>query len=106
MMRYVAHSSMEWFAENGKEYTQETMDEEISLRRYIDSAFMQQPDFVFGEGMVTIADFYVNDGKITEEGKELLPGQIDVTLLEDALGIDIATAGTERYLKSVFITVQ
>lgn len=87
--------SMEWFAENGKEYTQETMDEEISLRRYIDSAFMQQPDFVFGEGMVTIADFYVNDGKITEEGKELLPGQIDVTLLEDALGIDIATAGTE-----------
>lgn len=86
--------SMAWFSENGKEYTQETMDQEIALRRYIDADFMQQPDFSFGQGMVTIADFYVDDGKITEDGKALIPDTIDVTLLEDALGIDIATAGT------------
>ena len=87
--------SMKWFKDNGKEYTAESMNQEISLRRYINSDFMKKDTFVFGSGMTQIADFYVQDGMIKESGTQLILKGIDPSLINDALGLQLKSAGTK-----------
>lgn len=81
--------SMKWFKENGKEYKEEEMEQEISLRQYINKDYMTQSDYMLGVGMLQIADFYVEDGKIDADSRPNIPKAIDETLINDALGITV-----------------
>ena len=80
---------MKWFKENGKEYKEEEMEQEISLRQYINKDYMTQSDYMLGVGMLQIADFYVEDGKIDADSRPNIPKAIDETLINDALGITV-----------------
>jgi len=84
--------SMKWFADNGKEYTENDMRAEMGLRKYLTAEYMTQSDYVFGKGMLKIADFYVSDGKIIAENIGNVSTSIDVSLLNEALNISAKSA--------------
>lgn len=81
--------SMKWFADNGREYTEETMLQEIKDRDYVTKSMMESPDYSYGKGMLAIADFYTSDGKVLEEDLPNVPASFDTSYIEEALGITI-----------------
>lgn len=50
--------SLKWFNDNGKEYTEEALRSEMAVRDYIDVNYMKQPGYVYGKGMLEIANFF------------------------------------------------
>ncbi|MCQ5203140.1 ABC transporter substrate-binding protein [Mordavella massiliensis] len=80
---------LRWYAENGREFTEEQMDKEIERRWYITSEIMEQEDYIMGEGVTAMAEFYVEDGKISEDMFPNVQKSYDPSLLEEALGITI-----------------
>ncbi len=82
--------SMKWFNANGKEYDEATLKSEMKVRKYMTAESMTASDYVFGEGMTDIAGFFKNDGKILEENLPNVKESYDVSILKDALGIDVS----------------
>lgn len=78
------------YAELGAEYTEETMAQEISVRSYIDKAFMTADDYVFGAWLEPYSEFYISTEKLTEEQVEIILQSVDVSMLEEALDIDLS----------------
>lgn len=80
---------LKWYAENGREFTEEQMTKEIELRWYITPEIMQQDDYIMGEGVTAMAEFYVEDGKISEDMFPNVQKSYDTSMLEEAIGIEI-----------------
>jgi ABC-type nitrate/sulfonate/bicarbonate transport system substrate-binding protein len=82
--------SMKWFNDNGKEYDEATLRSEMEVRNYMTAESMTTSDYIFGKGMTDIAKFFTSDGKIIEENLPNVQKSYDVSILKEALGIDVA----------------
>ena len=80
------------FADLGSEYTEETMKQEISVRKYIDKAYMEQDGYQFASWLLPTAEFYVTTEKMTEDQVEIVKNAVDLSYLEEALDIDLSGA--------------
>jgi len=79
--------SMRWFNENGKEYDENSLRSEMAVRDYIDADYMQQPDYIYGKGMLEIAEFFTSDGKIETDSFPNVVKSFDPSFIEQTLGI-------------------
>ena len=78
---------MRWFNENGKEYDENALRSEMAVREYIDADFMSKPGYVYGKGMLEIADFFTSDGKIESASLANVPASFDPSFIQEALEI-------------------
>lgn len=83
--------SMRWFAENGRTYTDETMDQELLDRRYVTKELMTSGSYILGEAMPSYARFNVSIGKIEESDLKYVDNCFDASILEEALGFKVLT---------------
>ncbi len=81
--------SMEFFAANGREYTDETMNQEMAVRKYRTEARLTADDYVFGMSFIGLEDFYVSQGQILEEQIGNIEKNLDPSVLNEVLGIDM-----------------
>ena len=81
--------SMRWFADEGREYDEATMEQEIADRPYVNKALMTVGSYVFGDAMIGYGEFNVEIGKIEPEGIENIKNCFDDTILEEAVGITV-----------------
>jgi sulfonate transport system substrate-binding protein len=84
--------SKEYFAGNGRVYSDQNMRDEMVARQYIIKDTIKKPDYVFGQGMISIAKFYSENGKIQKENLPNVPKAFDSSIIKDALGIDMKVA--------------
>lgn len=85
--------SLKFYNDNGKPTTEEAIDKEIASRRYVTKEYMQSDDYVMGYGMVGTGKFFASIGTIEESQVDNVVKSIDPSLIKDALGIDVKTAG-------------
>lgn len=85
----LAEFAMEFYNDNGKDYSEEMMKGELKDKDYIGSATISDPDYRFGSTMVGMGGFYVTDGKIEADLEENIYTSLYPELLEEVLGIDI-----------------
>jgi ABC-type nitrate/sulfonate/bicarbonate transport system substrate-binding protein len=83
--------SMRWFADNGRTYSDEVMDQELIDRRYVTKELMSSDSYVFGEAMPQYARFNESIGKIEKDNLKYVDDCFDETIIEDAIGIDLTT---------------
>lgn len=81
--------SMEFFTNNGKQYTDSILETMIKVRPCWDADYFTQDDYVFGQGLYSMIDYYIADGKISEGQVPSIEASFDVSLLEEALGVEI-----------------
>jgi hypothetical protein len=82
---------MRWFADNGRTYSDEVMDQELIDRRYVTKELMSSDSYVFGEAMPQYARFNESIGKIEKDNLKYVDDCFDETIIEDAIGIDLTT---------------
>ena len=80
---------LDWYTRNGREFTPKQMDKEIERRWFITGEMMGEEDYVMGEGVTKMAEFYVEDGKIPKENFPNVQKSYDPSYLEEALGITV-----------------
>jgi ABC-type nitrate/sulfonate/bicarbonate transport system substrate-binding protein len=81
--------SMRWFAQNGRNYSKETMNQELKDRRYVTKAVMSSPGYVFGEAIPDYASFQASVGQIDKNDLKNVYKSFDPTILEEAIGIKL-----------------
>ena len=82
--------SLEWFASEGRAYTEETMAQEIADRPYLTKNEMDSDDYILGDAMYDYAWFQVSASKIEQDQMENMKTCYDASLLSEALGITVA----------------
>lgn len=82
-----------FYNDNGKTTSEEALDQEIASRTYVTPAYMQSADYVMGHGMVSTGEFFASIGTIEESQVDNVKSAIDNSLIKDALGIEVKTAG-------------
>ncbi|WRS27165.1 ABC transporter substrate-binding protein [Oscillospiraceae bacterium MB08-C2-2] len=85
--------SIKFFGANGFEYDDKLMEQEASVRDYINQDFIKQDGYVFGDSYTELANFFTTAGKIEEELLENLDTCFDPTVIKDAFGIDVKVIG-------------
>ena len=80
---------MEFFTENGKQYTDSVLTKMIEVRPCWDAEYYTADSYVFGEGLYSMIEYYKGDGKITDAQVPAIEKSFDASLLEEALGIDM-----------------
>lgn len=81
--------SMEWFNANGKEYDENALRSEIAVRDYIDADFMKSDAYIYGVGMLEIAEFFTIDGKIAKSQLPNVVKSFDASFIEKATGVTV-----------------
>lgn len=84
-----AEFSQKWFAEEGREYDDETMAQEIKDRPYVTKELMASDNYILGDAMYDYAAFNVSIGKIEEDQMENMKTCYDSSVISEALGIDV-----------------
>jgi sulfonate transport system substrate-binding protein len=84
--------SKEYFAKNGRTYSDEDMRNEMRVQRYITEDYMTSSGYEYGKMMIAIAKFYSEGGKIEPENLSFVPQSFDTSLLKDAIGLDLKAA--------------
>lgn len=85
--------SMKYFNENGREYSENDMRNEMKVNDYITKAYMSEDDYAFGNAMIRIGDFYCECGQIEEANLPNVAASFDPSILQEALGITFDIAG-------------
>lgn len=85
--------SMAYFNENGREYSENDMRNEMKVNDYITKAYMSEDGYAFGNAMIRIGNFYCECGQIEEANLPNVAASFEPTILEEALGITINVAG-------------
>lgn len=80
---------MEYYNENGREYDDVKMNNEIRERDFIGKDFMTAPDYRFGAVLFGMGRFYVDDGKIPPENYPNIAKGVDPSILEEIYGIKL-----------------
>lgn len=75
--------AMEWYREEGREVTVAEMDDEIAQTYYPTLERMLTPEHPFGDIMVTIGAFFVEQGMIQEENYPNIAASFDDTLVKE-----------------------
>jgi len=78
------------YKELGAEYTDETMNQEMQVRKYITKEMMNENDYRSATWLSAIAEFYVSTEKITADQVPVIEDSIDLSLLNEALGTDVS----------------
>lgn len=81
--------SMDFFAKNGREYTEELMRQEMAVRSYRTKERLAAPDYYFGMSFVEQEAFYHEQGKILDEQLGNVRKSLDPSVLNEVLGIEI-----------------
>lgn len=81
--------SMKYFADQGREYSENDMRNEMKVNKYVTKEYMSSEDYVYGDAMVSIGDFYCECGQIEEDNLPNIPASFNAELLEEALGISV-----------------
>lgn len=81
--------SMDFFTNNGKQYTDSILEKMIEIRPCWDKDYMTQDSYTFGQGLYSMISYYIADGKISESQVPAIKASFDVSLLEEALGAEI-----------------
>jgi sulfonate transport system substrate-binding protein len=84
--------SKKYFAENGRNYTDKDMWDEIRVQKYITKSEMLKPNYKYGAAMISIAQFYSDGGKITKENLPNVEKSFNVSLIKEALGVNVKVA--------------
>lgn len=82
-----------FYNDNGKTTSEEALDQEIASRTYVTPEYMQSGSYVLGYGMVGTGEFFASIGTIEASQAENVKTAIDGSLIKDALGIEVKTAG-------------
>jgi ABC-type nitrate/sulfonate/bicarbonate transport system substrate-binding protein len=85
----LADFAMDFYNDNGKNYTKEMMYGEINDKDYIGKETISSPDYRFGSTMVGMGGFYVTDGKIEPELEDNIYASLRPDFLEEIYGINI-----------------
>ncbi len=80
---------MDYYTENGKEYTEEEVRTEVAERSFVGEEYFRSADYSLGSVMYGMGEFYVSDGKIDPSLYENIPGGIDSSLISEIYGFDI-----------------
>lgn len=81
--------SMAYYNNNGISYDDELLNQEISVKKFVTADMIKDPDYVFGKGLLDMAQFYTRDGKVKTEDIPNLIQNMNTTFLEKALGTTI-----------------
>ncbi len=81
--------SKNFYAENGREYSDENITLDLEVRELIDATYMGADNYVFGEANWTVAQFFVDAGKIEEENLDNVIASFDTSFIEEATGLDV-----------------
>ncbi len=84
--------SMKYFNDNGRQYSENDMRNEMKVNDYITLERMTAEGYEFGNCMIGIGDFYSACGQIEEANLPNIAASFDPTMLEEALGIDVEVA--------------
>lgn len=76
--------AVKWYKENGKEEDEETIRAELEMCPYLDPSMVEDPDYVLGDGMVTVAEFFANLGQIEPEKVETVQNNLNDTFVKEA----------------------
>ncbi len=79
--------SMKFFADNGRTYTDEMMNQEMEVRRYRTRELLTADNYYFGQSYVEQEDFYHTQGKILDEQLGNIEKNLDPSVLNEVLGI-------------------
>ena len=85
--------SMKYFADNGREYSESDMRNEMKVNDYITKTYMTADGYAFGNAMIRIGDFYAACGQIEESNLPNVAASFDPSILQEALGITFDVAG-------------
>lgn len=89
----VFDTCLKYYNDNGREYDDAKMNNEIKERDFVDEEIMSDPDYRFGSVIVGMGDFYVKDGKIDPADAPNIKKGLDPTILEEIYGFDIKVYG-------------
>ncbi len=84
--------SMKFFKDNGLVYTDQMMDNEISVRDYITKEDYKKPGYTLGDSYMLLANFFAGAGKIEKDLLPNVPKSFDSSVIEEAFGVKISTA--------------
>ena len=79
----------QFYADNGREYSEQDMDDEIRARRYMGKEDYEQGDYSFGKCFTDQSEFYVENGQITEDQIPNIYNSLDPSYLNSAIGTDL-----------------
>lgn len=81
-----AEWSMKWFASEGREYDDATMQQEIIDRPYVTKALLTSDAYILGDAMYSYAQFNVGIEKIEDWQLENMKTCFDSSLISEAIG--------------------
>ncbi|MDD5016981.1 MAG: ABC transporter substrate-binding protein [Eubacteriales bacterium] len=84
--------SIKWFGENGQEWSQDDMNNEMAVRDYITAETLMEENYLFGDGMLAIGAYFVDSGQIEEDIYPNIAASYDTSIIEEALGIEVTVA--------------
>jgi ABC-type nitrate/sulfonate/bicarbonate transport system substrate-binding protein len=84
--------SKQYFATNGRTYSDEDLRNEMRVQEYITKDFMSGPNYVYGQAMTNIAQFYHEGGKIEAANLPNVTKSFDASLIKDVFGLDLKVA--------------
>ncbi|MBS5523026.1 MAG: ABC transporter substrate-binding protein [Clostridiales bacterium] len=76
--------AVKWYKENGKDEDEETIRQELQMCPYLAPSMVEAPDYVLGEGMVTVAEFFADLGQIEPEKVETVQNNLNDTFVKEA----------------------
>ena len=79
----------EFYNENGREYSEADIQSELDVRDWVDEEYMEADDYVFGQWLVELGEFYVNDGKILPEDFPNIRAGLDASIIEEVYGFSL-----------------
>lgn len=85
-----------YYNENGREYDETSMNQEIAERDFINKEIMSDPDYRFGAVIIGMGNFYIKDGKIDPADQENIEKGLDPSILEEIYGITIPVYKTDK----------
>ena len=84
--------SMSYYNNNGISYNDELLRQEISAKKFMTTDMIKAPDYVFGKGLLDMAQFYTRDGKVKTEQIPNVIKNMNPDYLGKILGITIKKA--------------
>lgn len=84
--------ALKFYNDNGKETSEEAINQEIKGRQYVTLEYMKRDDYIMGFGMVGTGEFFASNGTIEKSQADNIKKAIDTSLLKDALNIEVQGA--------------
>ncbi len=87
--------AQKFYNDNGREYTDDMMWGEINDKDYIGKKELMMDSYRFGSTMIGMGKFYLEDGKLDEDGLENVLTSMYPEFLEEIYGIELELFGQD-----------